>query len=183
MYTGHLYAGRGMEILLHLAQGNPAVNFLWVGGRSGDVAAWRAKVQDLGLKNILLTGFVPNVHIPLYQAAGEILLMPYERSVSVSGGGNTADICSPMKMFEYMACGRAILSSDLPVLREVLNENNAVLVPPEDSTGWQAALSRLVGDEALRRRLGAQARSDVAQYTWQERARCGLRGIQLTAIH
>lgn len=177
MYTGHLYAGRGMEILLHLAQTNPAINFLWVGGRTGDVEAWRAKVQALGVKNIHLTGFVPNQHIPLYQAAGDILLMPYERSVSVSGGGNTAEICSPMKMFEYLACGRAILSSDLPVLREVLNESNAALVQPEDLRGWQAALARLAGDEALRGRLGVQARADAGQYAWQARARRCLEGI------
>jgi hypothetical protein len=36
--------------------------------------------------------------------------MPFGKIVSVSGGGNTADICSPMKMFEYMAAGRAILT-------------------------------------------------------------------------
>ena len=178
MYTGHLYAGRGMEILLNLAQAHPRVNFLWVGGRAGDVAAWRAKVQDLGLQNIHLTGFVPNVHIPIYQAAGDILLMPYERSVAVSGGGNTADICSPMKMFEYLACGRAILSSDLPVLREVLNESNAVLVQPEDLHGWQAALARLAVDEAMRGRLGAQAKVDILPYAWQTRALRCLEGIR-----
>ena len=97
----------------------------------------------MGLDNVTLTGFVPNRHIPLYQAAGEILLMPYERSVTVSGGGNTADICSPMKMFEYMAAGRAILSSDLAVLHEVLDETSAVFCPPENSQAWVSALGRL----------------------------------------
>ena len=41
-----------------------------------------------------------------------------------------------MKMFEYMAAGRAILSSDLPVLREVLNEENAILLPPDEPAAW-----------------------------------------------
>jgi glycosyltransferase involved in cell wall biosynthesis len=107
-YTGHLYPGRGMDVLVSLAQAFPEVNFLWVGGRPNDVVQWRTRAAQMGITNLTLTGFVPNRRIPLYQAAAEILLMPYEISVSVSGGGNTADICSPMKMFEYMAAGGAV---------------------------------------------------------------------------
>ncbi len=177
MYTGHLYAGRGMDILLRLAQAHAGINFLWVGGNPVDVEAWRQKAAALGLENVHLTGFVPNARIPLYQAAGDVLLMPYERSVAVSGGGNTADICSPMKMFEYLAVGRAILSSDLPVLREVLNESNSVMVAPEDLAGWTDTLEKLAQDAVWRERLAGQARQDAAQYGWQERARRSLRGL------
>jgi glycosyltransferase involved in cell wall biosynthesis len=176
-YTGHLYPGRGMGVLVALARALPQVHFLWVGGRPSDVTQWRTQVAQMGLSNITLTGFVPNAHIPLYQAAGDILLMPYERSVSVSGGGNTADICSPMKMFEYMAAGRAILSSDLPVLHEVLDETSAVFCPPEDPAAWVSALNRLAADTSLRDRLAASARAKVEPYAWQERARRSLAGL------
>jgi glycosyltransferase involved in cell wall biosynthesis len=170
-YTGHLYPGRGMDVLVALAQAYPQINFLWVGGRPNDVTLWRTRTTEMGLSNITLTGFVPNRHIPLYQAAGDILLMPYERSVTVSGGGNTADVCSPMKMFEYMAAGRAILSSDLAVLHEVLDETSAVFCPPEDPALWVNALGRLLSDDPLRTRLGETARRKVVEYAWQERAR------------
>ncbi len=178
-YTGHLYPGRGMDLLLQLAKRFPQVNFLWVGGRPEDVAFWRARTAELGLANVRLAGFVPNQRIPLYQAAAEILLMPYEEVIAGSSGGNTAEVCSPMKMFEYMAAGRAILSSDLPVLREVLNERNAVLCPPPPggATAWEKSLSRLLADEPLRLRLGLQACADVGQYTWIERARRSLEGF------
>ena len=82
-----------------------------------------------------------------------------------------------MKMFEYMACRRAILSSDLPVIREVLNETNAVLCPPEDGIAWTDALSALLTDEAKRKALATQAWQDVQPYTWLERARRGLAGF------
>ena len=59
-------------------------------------------------------------------------MMPYGKMVAGSSGGNIAEVSSPMKMFEYMASGRVILTSDIPVLREVLNENNAVFYIPED---------------------------------------------------
>ena len=176
-YTGHLYAGRGMQILVALAQAYPQVNFLWVGGRPNDVAVWRTRSAQLGLRNLTLTGFVPNRQIPLYQAAGDILLMPYEHSVAVSGGGNTADICSPMKMFEYMAAGRAILSSDLPVLHEVLDETRAIFCAPEDPAAWVAAFGRLAQDAALRARLSAAALAAVAPYAWQTRAQRSLAGF------
>jgi glycosyltransferase involved in cell wall biosynthesis len=177
-YTGHLYPGRGIDVLVALAQAYPQINFLWVGGRPDDVTQWRTRTFQMGLKNVTLTGFVANQQIPLYQAAGEILLMPYERSVTVSGGGNTADICSPMKMFEYMAARRAILSSDLPVLHEVLNEENAVFCPPEDPQAWVRALGQLIQDEPGRARLGAAAWAKVGEYAWQERARRSLDGIK-----
>jgi glycosyltransferase involved in cell wall biosynthesis len=176
-YTGHLYPGRGMDVLIALAQAYPQVKFLWIGGRPNDVMQWRTRAAQMGLGNLTLTGFVPNRQIPLYQAAGDMLLMPYEMTVSVSGGGNTADVCSPMKMFEYMAAGRAILSSDLPVLREVLDETRAVFCPPEDPTAWVGAFGRLLADAELRESLGNAARAAVEPYAWQARARRCMEGF------
>ena len=83
-----------------------------------------------------MTGFIENSKLPLYQAACDILLMPYENAIAGSSGGNSVDICSPMKMFEYMAVGRAIISSDLPVIHEVLDNETAFFCPPEDSSAW-----------------------------------------------
>ena len=128
---------------------------------------WRTRAAQMGITNLTLTGFVPNRRIPLYQAAAEILLMPYEISVSVSGGGNTADICSPMKMFEYMAAGRAILSSDLPVLHEVLDPTCAIFCPPQDASAWIEAFRQVTQDAALRARLGTAARAAVQGYSWR----------------
>ncbi len=152
-YTGHLYAGRGMALLVGLARRFPQVHFLWVGGRPEDVQSWQEHLSGQGLQNVTLTGFIPNQRLALYQAAADILLMPYDRAVSGSSGGNTADFCSPMKMFEYMACGRAIISSDLPAIGEVLNTANARLCPPEDEDAWADALGTLLVDPALRIRL------------------------------
>ena len=176
-YTGHLYPGRGMETLLALARANPGVQFLWVGGEPRDVDRWRRLVNAAELDNVRLTGFVPNQRLPLYQAACDVLLMPYQRRVSVSSGGDTAPFASPMKVFEYMAAGRAILSSDLPVLREVLSEANAILLPPEDPAAWDRALKALQADPARRAILAAQAGADARRYTWEARARRILQGL------
>ncbi len=173
--TGHLYAGRGADLFLRLAAKFPQASFVWVGGRPADVQAW--KERAVALTNVSFTGFVPNERIPLYQSAADVLLMPYGRTVTTSSGGNTAEICSPMKMFEYMAAGRAILSSDLPVLREVLDETMAVFSPLENDDAWESALGGLLDDPQRRQTLGQRARSAVEQYAWVKRAQRVLEGF------
>lgn len=175
MCTGHLYAGRGADLFLQLARSLPQANFVWVGGRPDDIASWKQRVES---DNVTFTGFIPNRDLPLYQAAADILLMPYSRSIMGSSGtADSASVASPMKMFEYMAAGRAIVSADLPVIREVLNEKNAIFCKPDEAEDWRTAVEALLEDEALRLDLGSQARRDVQGYTWLARARRILNGF------
>jgi glycosyltransferase involved in cell wall biosynthesis len=176
-YTGHLYAGRGTEILLGLARRLPEITLLLVGGEPKDVARLQSEAQLAGLNNAVFTGFVPNAELPSYQAACDVLLMPYQRQVAGSSGGDIARYLSPMKLFEYMACGRPILSSDLPVLQEVLNPENARLLPADDLDAWVAALQELAASPEICLRLSTRARRDVAAYTWERRAARILEGI------
>ncbi|MCS6994848.1 MAG: glycosyltransferase family 4 protein [Anaerolineales bacterium] len=176
--AGHLYAGRGAELFLDLAARLPGVRFLWVGGNPRDVETWQAKAQARALNNVLFTGFVHNAQLPLYQAAADILLMPYEREIGISSGaGHSAQVASPMKMFEYLAAGRAIIASDLPVFHEVLNETNAVFCPPERPGAWEGAIRALLDDPQRRQALACQARTNAARYAWTERAKRILEGF------
>jgi glycosyltransferase involved in cell wall biosynthesis len=168
-YTGHLYPGRGMGLILEIAAQLPEVVFLLVGGEPQDVDRVRTEAQTRGLENIILTGFVPNADLPLYQAACDILLMPYQKQVSASSGGDIAEYLSPMKLFEYLASGRMIISSNLPVLQEVLNAGNAVLLSPNNAADWVAALQDLRTNTKKRTQLAAQAKSDAQKYSWEKR--------------
>lgn len=176
-YTGHFYAGRGIALMYDLAQDLPEFQFLLVGGEPADVALWQNRARGAGVDNLTLTGFVPNASLPLYQAAADVLLMPYETQIAGSGGGDSADIASPMKMFEYLAAGRPILSSDLPVIHEVLDDSTAVFCPPEDALAWKSALEALRQDPARREALGKAAREAAQQYTWRARAEKALDGF------
>lgn len=176
-YTGHLYAGRGIELVLQLASLRPDMYFLVVGGTPEDVERWRSVIERADLNNIQLVGFIENSRLPLYQAACEVLLMPYQRRVAASSGGNIADVLSPMKMFEYMATGRLIVSSDLPVLREVLNEDNAVLCDPNNVETWETALNRAKDEPKWRMSLGQKAPEDVVKFSWRNRVRRVLSGL------
>ena len=175
MCTGHLYAGRGADLFLALAKSLPQAQFVWVGGRPEDINTWKQKAES---DNIVFTGFIPNQNLPLYQAAADILLMPYSRSImGSSGSADSAAVASPMKMFEYMAAGRAIISSDLSVIREVLNEKNAVFCKPDETVDWRLVIESLLEDEDRRMKLGNQAQQDVQGYTWIARAKRIMNGF------
>lgn len=176
-YTGHLYPGRGTQLLIEMAAKLPQINFLVVGGEPQDVQLLQQKARMLNLSNLFLTGFIPNSELPGFQAACDVLLMPYQENVSASSGGNIARYLSPMKLFEYMACQRVILSSDLPVLQEILNQKNSILLPANDLQAWITTLARLQTDPETCKRLAWQARQDVTQYTWQARASRIIEGI------
>jgi glycosyltransferase involved in cell wall biosynthesis len=168
-FTGHIYPGRGADLLFELAKQMPNVNFLWVGGTPELVDFWRGKLTEAGITNVTMTGFVKHESIPLYQAAADVLLMPYSRSIEASSGQDIAEVINPMKMFEYMAAGRGIVCADLSVIREVLNEENTVFCEPEDIGKWKVEIEKLLADEPRRLALGAQARKDVEQLTWVKR--------------
>jgi glycosyltransferase involved in cell wall biosynthesis len=169
VYSGHLYAGRGIEIVVELARRHPDHRFRVVGGREKDVVAWKSQTADLG--NLQFVGFVPPAKVFTWLRAADVLVMPYAHKVSHAGTGETAAVCSPMKMFEYLGAGRPIIASDLPVLQEVLRPGkNCLVAAYDDVEAWSRALLRLQSDPALAERLSVSAHEDAASYTWEARA-------------
>jgi len=171
-YVGNLYPGRGIELILELAARLPAYDFELVGGSPADLVSWRARVQ---LPNLVFAGFVRPAELAEHYRRFDLVLMPYPRSgINVASGANdTSRWCSPMKMFEYMASGAPIVTSDLPVLGEVLrDEHNALVAPAGDVARWQHAVERLVTQPELAARLARQAYADlVRDHTWDTRVR------------
>jgi glycosyltransferase involved in cell wall biosynthesis len=176
-YVGHLYAGKGFEIIPPLAARLPDVDFHVVGGEQKTVEAIRSDPKLP--KNVRLHGFVPPAEAERLCLACDVLLAPYQADVRIAGGGETAAWMSPLKVFGYMAAAKPILCSDLPVLREVVEDGrNGILVPSDDPEAWAAALRRLLEDGSLRARLGATAHADfLARHTWQQRASRVLNGL------
>lgn len=169
-YAGHLYAGRGIEIILACAQALPNWDFVIAGGTAEDVQAYTEQAKQLNLTNIEFWGFIPNSALAQKLSIADVLLMPYQNSVFVSSGTlDTAQWMSPLKMFEYMAMKRAIVASDLPVLREILDSNTAMMVQPGNADAWIQALKTL-GDENRRAQISAAAAQLAVHYDWRKRA-------------
>jgi glycosyltransferase involved in cell wall biosynthesis len=169
-YVGHLYPGRGIEIIEGLARRLPDVLFLVVGGNDADIAR---KKRDAGHPNLLLLGHVPHSVARRAMSAVDLLLMPYQEKVSIGvDGHDTGRWMSPMKMFEYMSSGTAFVASDLPVLREILRDGeNAALVAASDLDAWEQKVAGLRNDAARRQALAVRAYQEYQQdHTWRRRA-------------
>ncbi len=175
-YIGNLYPGRGIEIIYSLAESFKELDFYIIGGSDKDISRWKSKTLP---DNLFFQGFLPHRIIVSLLKELDILLMPYQKKVGVPGMNDTSLWMSPIKMFEYMSSGKAIISSDHGVLKEVLRHGeNALLVAPDNIEEWKTALQRLILEPGLREGLGRQALNDLQEhYTWGKRAVRVLEGI------
>ena len=161
-----------MDTLIRAAAAYPEAEYVIVGGteepqaNEPDIHRLRQLALELNIASrVRFTGWVPyrDISTLLRDAAVTVIPLPdtpFGRYFT-----------SPLKLFDYMAAGAAIVSSDLPSLRDVLkNECNALLVPPGDPSALAHAIERLLSDGSLAVRLGKQARLDVQQYSWDARA-------------
>lgn len=177
VYTGHLYEGRGIELIAETARLTPSYQFIVVGGNDVDVVKWRSRAA--GIENLCFLGFVPPSHVFNYLLAADALLLPYASVVAHAGVGNIASVMSPMKLFEYLAAGKAIIASELPVLREVLHDReNCLIVPFSEPRAWSGALVNLQTQPDLKRSLASAARAAASKYTWKTRAQCILQSVK-----
>lgn len=153
--------------MIKLAQTHPELDFVVVGATT-DHPGPSMESQP---PNLTVIHRVRPAEVEGYLADCDILLMPYQREVSVSGGGNTAGFCSPLKLFEYLAARKPIIASRLRPFREVLRDGvNCLMVSPGDLGQWSAALDRLAACPSLRDHIANGAAATARVHTWPARA-------------
>jgi glycosyltransferase involved in cell wall biosynthesis len=126
-------------------------------------AALESQAAALGVRSLVqFVGVQPRCAVPGLIQQFDIALQP--RAVAYA---------SPLKLFEYMAGGRAIVAPDQPNIREILKDGETALLfdPNQPGTLW-SAIRRLAGDPALREKIGTAARCELDQrdFTWQGNA-------------
>ncbi|MEO6212246.1 MAG: glycosyltransferase family 4 protein [Vicinamibacterales bacterium] len=167
-YAGHLYAWKGVDVLVRAVAQLPATHALIIGGHEEepDIGRLRALASELGIADrVTFAGHVAPANVAAHLAAAAVLVLPNPAS-AISNR-----FTSPLKMFEYMAAGRAIVASDLPAIREVLRDNeNALLVEPGNVDALAHGVRRLLDDRELAARLSRAAFADAPQYSWSRRA-------------
>ena len=83
-----------------------------------------------------------------------------------------SDFTSPIKLFEYMASGRPIVATKIPSVMEILRDGeNAVLVEPDNYNSLTRGISRVLNDEKAGDKLARTSLREVADYTWEARAK------------
>ncbi|MDB4446573.1 glycosyltransferase family 4 protein [Akkermansiaceae bacterium] len=170
-YIGSLFPGKGMEMISCLAAEIKDAHFHIVGGNPEQIEAWKLRLGD-NLDCVDFYGHIPHSETCAYARACDLLIAPYGRKVGHIGRGDISKYLSPLKLFEYMSVGKAILCSDLPVLREIMiDSKNCLLARPENVSDWLSKIYSL-RDPSLRERLASEGnRVFLERYTWAARAR------------
>lgn len=166
IFVGNFYEWHDVTTLLaafaKVRETHPDARLVLVGDGSRREAMMK-HAANLGLGHAAqFTGLVAHAEVPRLLAAADIAVVPYPLL-------KTDVWLSPLKLFEYMASGKAIIASSVGQLTEVVQDGrNGLLVPPGDTAAMAAALLRLIDDPALQTRLGQQAREDaVRQHSWE----------------
>lgn len=169
-YVGSFLRGRGVQLILVLAGKLSQFQFKLVGGTLEEMT--KLSSQPIP-SNVECSMFVEPGEVPKVFEGMDILIMPYQNDTTTNGGTISTQWMSPLKMFEYMASGVPLISSDLPVLREVLvHDQNALMVSSADANAWCEAIVRLASDRELRQRLSRNAEADVMErFNWPARAK------------
>ncbi len=162
-FVGFVRAWHGVGWAMDALCDLPARTHLLVVGDGPALEELQAKAAAMGLADrVHFTGRVPHERVAAYIELFDVAL----QTAAVS-------YASPLKLFEYMGHGRAIIAPDQPNIREVLAHGvTALLFRPNDPCSFSSALGRLCRDDGLRARLGRQARKTVEEtpYTWAHNA-------------
>lgn len=165
LYTGSFFthSWKGVDVLLESSLSlSDDYLVVFVGGNEKEIE--RVK-REYSRSNLCFIGQKPHKEIPYYLKAADVLVLPNKK-----GDDHSEKFTSPLKLFEYMAAERPIIASGLPSIREILNDNNALLVEPNDSEALAGGIKKILQDRDLSDRLVKQVSADILRYTWQSRA-------------
>ncbi|NKB60117.1 MAG: glycosyltransferase [Alphaproteobacteria bacterium] len=164
-FTGFMRSWHGLTRVVDAMLAMPEradLHFLVVGDGPAR-AELEAYAAEKGVADRVTTlGLVARDRVSHYVSTFDVALQP-----------SVVAYASPLKLFEYMALGRAIVAPDQGNIREVLSDGeDAILFDPDDTDAFTAAIVRLCRDDALRNRLGAAAAALIESkpYTWSANA-------------
>jgi glycosyltransferase involved in cell wall biosynthesis len=161
VYAGSFFGWKGVADLVAAARELPGLRIRLLGGEEDGIRSMREQAAAGGAELEFSGRVSPRcVAQALEQAC--IAVLPNRADADSA-------FTSPIKLFEYMAAGCAVVASDLPAVREILAENEAVWFRPGDAQSLAAALRSLVADTGGARALSERVRTKVRQYTWNAR--------------
>jgi len=147
--------------------GLPRVVLVIVGDRAEDFSRLRALAIGLSVaERVVLIGKALNIAVPEYLWAADVLVMPYTSRTP------TVRYISPLKMSEYMAAGRPIVDTDVPVVREIVRDGDtALLVKADSGEALRESVAAILGNAGLARKMSLTLLDQAKSYSWKARAR------------
>ncbi|MEK7641475.1 MAG: glycosyltransferase family 4 protein [Patescibacteria group bacterium] len=180
LYTGYLYKWKGIDTLMAagelISKTGSSFKLVILGGSVADVKTYSDIAREKGMIKMEFLGHKDRKVMPKYMKAADVLLLP-NSAVSEESVKYT----SPIKLFEYMASRVPIVASDMPSIREIVSDESAVLVKPDDAAALVAGIEKTLADEAESKVRAEKAYQDVTELTWDGRAAKTLDFIGLRA--
>jgi glycosyltransferase involved in cell wall biosynthesis len=173
VYVGRLGAWKAVGSLIDALGRLPDVRLVLVGsGEEQDMARLREAARAAGAEARLeIAGRVTNREVASIVASADVAVHALPGDLSIA----TRDT-SPLKLLEYLAVGIPVVATDVPSIREIVEDGtSALLVPPGDPDALASTIRRLLSDSGLRKRLSAAGSAIAARHTWEERARVLIR--------
>ncbi len=165
LYKGHLYERKGAHTLARATTCLKEKNVIcvFIGGTESDIESFK---QEFGnLENVLILGNRPRKETPVYQRAADVLIIPNSAKDDVS-----KLYTSPMKLFGYMASGVPFIASDLPSLREIVNDTLAYFFTPDDPESLCDAIINVLDNYEDAKKKAVESLALAENYSWQKRA-------------
>jgi glycosyltransferase involved in cell wall biosynthesis len=162
-FVGFVRAWHGLDKVIEGMAGSTQDSRLTVVGEGPAIADLQALAERLGIaRRVRFAGLVAPELVGTCVAAFDIALQP-----------SATPYASPLKIFDYMAAGCAIVAPDQANIREILvHGETAWLFDPASPAEMWRGVEALIGDSGLRNRLGEAARATIARrnYTWDGNA-------------
>ena len=175
-YFGKILVGKGIELIRRVAIADPDDIYEIYGGTLDEA---EKETGSSFPKNVVFHGRVNNKEIPAIMCDMDVLILPNQEKL-INMGEDIGKFTSPLKLFEYMASGRCIIASDLPVIREVLSENNAYLADASDERDWIRCINEIKDSYSNAVNRAQRAKADVIRYSWKSRAEAMLQLTEQT---
>ena len=168
VYAGSFFPWKGVSELVSAAGQLAGCRITLLGGDGQRIAELKSQCASGGAV-VEFAGRLPHAQVMSHLGESCIAVLPNRDDTDSA-------FTSPIKLFEYMAAGCAIVASDLPALREILRDDEAVWVRPGDADSLAAGIRGLVSDPQLAQVLGQRVRARSVDYTWS------VRGTRLAAL-
>ena len=160
LYIGRVDGWKGIDTFAQAASRAPDITFVAIGGEPAQVEVLQAQYPK-----VRWLGFRPYSELANNQAAGDCLILPNTAKDQVS-----LIFTSPLKLFTYMASHRPIVASDVPSIREILDDNSCYFVTPDSPESLAQGIQDALTDGTQSHARAERAFAKVRAYSWDERA-------------
>ncbi len=163
LYTGHLFYWKGVDTLFETHPLLKDGEFLYfVGGTDDDIATFKDKAK--GCPNVRIVGRRPHVEIPLWLQAADVLVLPNTARFEESKYET-----SPVKLFEYLASGKPIVASDIPSIRDIVDDRMVWFFEADNPSSLVKVVHTALHERKKSEEKGGVAHAEAQKFSWSRR--------------